>query len=568
VTSAQFAGGSQAVDVWDGVALLDAFVFATRWLDHHRDRVNALNVFPIPDGDTGTNMALTMHASIDAARSVPDVTGAGDAAGKLAYGALMGARGNSGVILSQIFRGFAAAIADRDGIDGRDLARALDGARTMAYKAVMRPVEGTMLSVIRVAAEHAGTAASRSSSLVAVLQEALAGASAALAATPDQLEILRQAGVVDAGGQGVVYILEGLYRFALGDTTIDETSSDAQIGAEMAFLDDVAETHGEDAFGYCTNFMVFGEGIDFESARTQIASMGQSVVVVGDDTIVKVHIHTENPGSVLEYALGLGYLDQIKIDNMTLQTEALTTQREHARSAERSPGSDGDPGECDTVDGNIGVIAVAAGRGLVNALRSMGASCVVRGGQTMNPSTEELLQAVERIPVDQVIILPNNKNILMAANQVAALAAKHVEVVPSRSVPQGLAALSVFNRDVALEANVRSMSATLQDVHSIEITQAVRDVELNGVQVVSGQYIGLIDGDLVESGPDTHDVATRTLERMHDREPELLTIFAGEDATPESTSELEASAAAIFPEAEIEVLEGNQPHYRFLISIE
>jgi uncharacterized protein len=373
---------------------------------------------------------------------------------------------------------------------------------------------------------------------------------------------------VDAGGQGVVYILEGLYRFALGDTTIDETSSDAQIGAEMAFLDNVAETHGEDAFGYCTNFMVFGEDIDFESVRAQIASMGQSVVVVGDDTIVKVHIHTENPGNVLEYVLGLGYLDQIKIDNMTLQTEALTSQREQARATGHAAVTAEESDGCDSVDGSIGVIAVAAGRGLVNALRSMGASCVVRGGQTMNPSTEELLQAVERIPVDQVIILPNNKNILLAANQVSVLTGKHVEVVPSRSVPQGLAALSVFNRDVPLDANVRSMSATLQDVHSVEITRAVRDVELNGVQVVSGQYIGLIDGDLVESGPDTHDVAARTLERMQDREPELLTIFAGEDATPEATSELEASAAELFPEAEIEVLEGNQPHYRFLISIE
>jgi uncharacterized protein len=267
---------------------------------------------------------------------------------------------------------------------------------------------------------------------------------------------------------------------------------------------------------------------------------------------------------VLEYALGLGYLDQIKIDNMTLQTAALTSQRKQARSADTSD----DAESCDTVDGSIGVIAVAAGKGLVGALRSMGASCVVRGGQTMNPSTEELLQAVERMPVDQVIILPNNKNILLAANQVLALTGKQVEVVPSRSVPQGLAALSVFNRDASLDANARSMRTAIQDVHSVEITRAVRDVELNGVRVVSGQYIGLIDGDLVESGPDTYDVAVRTMQRLRDQEPELLTIFAGEDATSEATRELQESAAEIFPGAEIEVLEGNQPHYRFVISIE
>jgi len=400
-----------------------------------------------------------------------------------------------------------------------------------------------------------------------MLQEALAGASEALAATPEQLDILRQAGVVDAGGQGVVYIIEGLHRFALGDTTIDETSSDEPLGAEMAFLDDVAELHGEDPFGYCTNFMVFGDGMDFEKVRADIAAMGQSVVVVGDDSIVKVHIHTENPGTVLQYALGLGYLDQIKIDNMTLQTETLTTQREQARHASEPDGTE-DVDGCGPVHGEIGVIAVAAGAGLVRALRSMGANCIVRGGQTMNPSTEELLQAVQSIPVDKVIILPNNKNILMAANQVASLSEKQVEVVPSRSVPQGLAALSVFNQDYALDANVRSMNDTMRDVHSIELTQAVRDVELNGVQVVSGQFIGLVDGDLVESGPDVHEVATRTLEHLRDREPELLTIFAGEDATPEATEQLTSSASQIFAGAEIEVLEGNQPHYRFLISIE
>lgn len=554
-------------DMWTGEELLDALDFATRWLDHHRDRVNALNVFPIPDGDTGTNMALTMHASLDAARQADNPTSASSVANKLAYGALMGARGNSGVILSQIFRGFAAPIADRDTIDGHDLAKALNGAREMAYKAVMRPVEGTMLTIIRVAAERAAATASRTPSLGTVLRESLAGANEALAQTPDMLDILRQAGVVDAGGQGVVHILEGLYRYANGDTTIAEGTSTAAIGAEMRFLDDVTDMHGEDSFGYCTNFMVFGEGIDFDTVRARIAAMGQSVVVVGDDTMVKVHIHTENPGSVLEYGLGLGYLDQIKIDNMTLQTEALTDQRQHARE-DTAPDPASNPDVAESIDGDIGVIAVAAGDGLAAALRSMGADCIVRGGQTMNPSTEDLLQAVRALPVDQVIILPNNKNIVLAANQVADLTEKTVRVVPSRSLPEGLSALAAFNRDAALNVNEQVMTRALDDVHSVEITEAVRDVELNGVTVVKGNLIGLVNGDLVASGPDLTEIVIQTLTSLKHDEPELLTVFVGEDATEDATEALKVTAEEVFPDAEIEVIDGNQPHYRYLIAVE
>jgi DAK2 domain fusion protein YloV len=559
--------GTSPSDMWNGNELLGALDFATKWLDHNRDRVNALNVFPIPDGDTGTNMALTMHASLDAAHSADNPTSASSVASKFAFGALMGARGNSGVILSQIFRGFAAAITDRDTIDGHDLAKALEGACEMAYKAVMRPVEGTMLTIIRVAAERAGTTAHRTPSLGVVLKDSLDAANEALAQTPDMLEILRQAGVVDAGGQGVVHILEGLYGYTQGDTALMEERSAAGISADMRFLDDVAETHGEDPFGYCTNFMVFGEGIDFDTVRSEIAAMGQSVVVVGDDTVVKVHIHTESPGSVLEYALRFGYLDQIKIDNMTLQTAALTDQRQQARD-QTVPAPASNPDVAESIDGDIGVIAVAAGDGLAAALRSMGADCIVRGGQTMNPSTEDLLQAVEALPVDQILILPNNKNIVMAANQVAGLTEKTVRVVPSRSLPQGLTALAAFNRDASLNVNEQAMSSALDDVHSIEITQAVRDVELNGVTVVKGNLIGLVNGDLVASGPDLQQILAKTLASLQDSEPELLTVFVGEDATEHGTEALRATAEEIFPEAEIEIVEGNQPHYRYLIAVE
>jgi len=546
---------------WDGRDIFRAFEFASRWLDHHRDVINALNVFPVPDGDTGTNMALTIQASVDAARTATSPAHAGNVAARLAYGSLMGARGNSGVILSQIFRGFASAISESETIDGPDLARALEAARDMAYKAVMRPVEGTMLTVIRIAADHAEASARQNASLLTVLGDALFGARQALARTPDMMDILKQAGVVDAGGQGVVDILEALHRYAEGNTVIDDAPADIPVGATMHFLDDIAELHGEDTFGYCTNFMVFGNDMDFDRVRSDLSAMGQSAVIVGDDAILKVHIHTEKPGDVLQYALGLGYLDQIKIDNMALQTEALTAQRQQEHiSGMLVPAI--------SVTGDIGIVAVAAGSGLSAALKSMGANLVVQGGQTMNPSTEELLDAVQQLPTDEVIILPNNKNIVMAANQVLALTEKDVRVIPSQSVPQGLAALSRFNLGDTLDQNTNDMTLALANVQSIEITGAVRDVELNGIDVTTGDIIGVLNGNLVAAGQNLADVVHRALMAIADVEAELVTVFLGEDAAETATAELRHTAESIFPDAEIEIIEGNQPHYQYLISVE
>ncbi len=560
--------------VWDGGALLGAITAATDRLSVNRDAVNALNVFPVPDGDTGTNMGLTMRAAVDEARNgLAPGAGAGEIAAKIAYGALMGARGNSGVILSQVFRGFAKAIEGRQEIDGRDLAKALAGAREMAYKAVMRPVEGTMLTVVRVAAERAEVVAERTPALLTVLADAVHGAQHALATTPDLLDILRQAGVVDAGGQGIVYILEGMERYARGEGAVtvgEETTPAHPLGQDMAFLDQIEELHGDDAFGYCTNFMVFGEGIDFEHSRSALAAMGQSAVIVGDDTVLKVHIHTLNPGQVLDYALGLGSLDQIKIDNMQAQTRSLSAQRDATRddggasvpATPRPPVPDPQP------IGSQAVLAVAAGDGLAAALRSMGATGIVAGGQTMNPSIEELLAAVAAAPTDEVILLPNNSNIVLTANQVPELTSKRVGVVPSRSVPQGLAALAAYNADEALEDNVREMTAALAGVRTIELTRAVRDATLNGVSVREGQVIGLLDDCLVASGDDPTAVACATLEEANLDEAELVTIFTGEGAKPEHTADLRASIVANHPDTAVEVYDGGQPHYRFVIAVE
>ena len=587
--------------VWDGPRLAAAFALAAAWLDHHHEQVNALNVFPVPDGDTGTNMAMTLRAALEGPPG--DAPTAGAMAARIAHGALMGARGNSGVILSQIFRGFAAAIRDRDEIDGRDLALALNEAQTMAYRAVMRPVEGTMLTVIRGAAERASTAARRTPSLATVLQAAVAGARDALASTPELLDILRQAGVVDAGGQGVVYILEGLGRYASGET-IPTDASEATVhpvtttGAGMAFLDQLGELHGEDPFGYCTNFMIVGEHLDFESTRDRIAAMGQSAVIVGDDSIIKVHIHTENPGQVLDFAIGLGELDQIKIDNMSKQTDALTAQRAEALAVTTDdldtvatqapvplavstmPGLNGAASPAPSTPrspdlpahqpdtANLAVVSCAAGDGLADALRAMGATSVVRGGQTNNPSTADLLAAVEAEGVDQVIILPNNKNIILTANQIAELTTKQVRVVPSTSVPQGLAALAAFNDDHTLDRNAIDMAAAMRSVRTVDLTVAVRDVELNGVQVAKGQTIGLIDDQLFVSGDTTAGVARDVFARLPHADAELISLFPGQDAGDEDIRSVAAVVHEAFPDAEVEIHAGGQPHYLFIIAIE
>ncbi len=552
---------SQAV--WSGADLRAGFVFAAAYIHHYRDRVNALNVFPVPDGDTGTNMALTMKGALEAVEDLAADATASEVAQKLAYGALMGARGNSGVILSQIFRGFANGLGGAPEIDGRDLARALDGARETAYKAVMRPVEGTMLTVIRGAADTAKAESETHPAVVDVLRAARDGAQVALDGTPDQLDILRQAGVVDAGGQGVVYILDALVRSATGDTELPENGvAPATPGSDMAFLDMVGETHGEDAFGYCTNFMVMGSGIDTDRVRDEIAAMGQSAVIVGDDTMLKVHIHTLNPGEVLAYAVRLGDLDQIKIDNMSRQTEALTSQR-RAATDERPQVP-----EEERLHGSLAIIAVAAGRGISDALLSLGVTSIVEGGQTMNPSTQELLSAVEGSPATEVILLPNNKNILMAANQVAELTSKDVRVVPTRSIPAALSALTAFNTDQSMDDNVDDMTRAMADTCAIAITRAVRDVELNGVAVRNGQTIGLINDELVTSGDDELDVVMKTFAETEMDDPELLTVFVGEHVGGDEAEELEAALAGAWPDAEVELHDGGQPHYRYIISAE
>jgi len=514
-------------------------------------------------------MALTMRGALEEAQTLgeADRASAGDVAARIAYGSLMGARGNSGVILSQVFRGFANGIADRQEIDGRDLAEALGQARDLAYTAVMKPVEGTMLTVVRIAAERAEAAARRSPAMATVLAAAVAGASEALATTPDLLEILRQAGVVDAGGQGIVLILDGIERFARGEALPDVQAAGVALGEQMAFLERVDDLHGGDAFGYCTNFMVFGVGIDVARCREEIAAMGSSAVIVGDDTVLKVHVHVDNPGAALDYAIKLGDLGQIKIDNMKSQTRDLAAGRpgHRAGSATSEPPFTG-------VAPDLGrqhvVVAVAAGEGLAAALRSMGATTVITGGQTMNPSIEELLAAVRSVTTDGVILLPNNPNIVLTANQVPKLTDKHVRIVASRSIPQGLSALAAYNQDDPLDRAAEAMTRALTEVVTVELTRAVRDATIDGVSVARGQVIGLIDDRLSAAGDDLVTVGLEVLGGVDLAGRELVTIFCGQGTSPDAAARLTEALRAHHDHLEIETHDGGQPHYDLVIAVE
>jgi DAK2 domain fusion protein YloV len=428
---------------------------------------------------------------------------------------------------------------------------------------VLKPVEGTMLTVIRAASDGAAAAASTDGATIpAVLAGALRDAEQALARTPEQLEILRQAGVVDAGGQGVVILVHGLARAALGETAPAPALDLRPANLDADFSQAVDDSHAEDAYGYCTNFMVLGEGIDVATARADLAAMGESAVIVGDEAVLKVHIHTTNPGRALDYALRLGELSEIRIDNMELQTRALRAQRAADSARDRSAVRPS------VAFGRQAVLAVASGAGLSDALRSMGATGVIDGGETMNPSTQEILAAVEATGVAEVILLPNHPNVIMAANQVRELTERALRVVPTRSVPQGIAALSSFNADAELDTNARSMTSAMAHVHTIQVARASRDATINGVAVREGQAIVLIDGDLVAASDDAGTLVIETLRDERFAEAELITIYTGQTATAEHTAALTGLIEEQFPDADIEVHDGGQPTYSYIISLE
>jgi DAK2 domain fusion protein YloV len=534
----------------DGQGLKRLLEAGLAWLEQHSAAVNALNVFPVPDGDTGTNMLLTLQSAYQETTTSPGhrVSEIAEAA---AYGALMGARGNSGVILSQILRGFAHGIADCQAFDAQRFASAFRAASDTAYKGVIQPVEGTILTVIRESADAAEEVAAETGDLRQILEYVVREAAASVARTPMLLQVLHDAGVVDAGGQGLYLILEGMLRYSRGETV----SYNGALEAQVSLL------HAEAVIGeydYDVQFIIRGENLDVDEVRDAVSVMGDSVLVVGDFKTVKVHVHTAEPGTPINYGASVGTLSQIIVENMQEQyQEFVLGQTRPAPAVEEIS--------------DIATVAVASGEGLARVFESLGVSAVVQGGQTMNPSTEDLLKAVEAARVDDVILLPNNSNVIMAAEQAKALSHKRVVVVPTRTMPQGVSAMLGFNYQADLETNARVMARAAGDVETIEITTATRDVEIEGVAVKEGQIIGLLNDRLCAAGDSPEEVILAMLNQLDvvDLEDlEIVTVYRGEDVTQDEAERLAAHIEALDADLEVELVEGGQPHYFYILSLE
>ena len=516
---------------------------ALGWLEKAVPDIDALNVFPVPDGDTGTNMFLTLRSTLEAAPPAKEV---GPVIQGMARGALMGARGNSGVILSQFVKGLAQTMEGKAQFSGQDFAQALTEASTLAYKAISRPVEGTMLTVIRDAAQAAQGVAAHDPSLASVLEAATAAARDSVARTPALLPVLAQAGVVDAGGQGIYTILEGALRHLRG--TGVTTPTPQVIPSSIPVLP--RETVEEATYGYCTEFLVEGANLDPDRVRRKLEKKGDSLMVVGDNKTVRVHIHALDPGKVLSYAASQGTLHHVQIRNMDEQHRAYLELRQS-----RTPAPP------------LATVAVASGEGLARVFQSLGASAIVPGGRTMNPSTQEILRAVEAIPSQQVILLPNNPNVIPAARQAASLTQKRLEVVPTESIPQGVAALLALNYEVELDSNLQAMEEARKRVKAIEMTRAVRASRYGKLEVKKGQPIAFLDGELVDTAPSFPALLQKLLPRLGRDQGEVATVYFGADTKLAQAEELARLLRRSFP-GEVEVVEGGQPHYNYIISLE
>ncbi len=547
----------------------------TAWLERNAAAVDALNVFPVPDGDTGTNMLLTMRAALEGALK-PKGGGAAQVMKAASQGAVMGARGNSGVILSQIIAGIARGLGERTTCDGQSLAGALAEGAATAYRAVSRPVEGTILTVARAAGEGAVAAAGQvaagaETSCLNVLDRAVAAAQDAVRRTPEQLPILRQAGVVDAGGEGYRVILEGM-ALALAGRDLPEmpaasTPTAPDAARPPAAVGDAAPVPGEE-WGYCTQFVIQGNRLDVLALRRELQEIAESALVVGDESLVRVHGHTEDPGQLLSYAVRHGRLERVSIEDMDAQHDAWLRSQVEARAPD--PGTEvftAAPGAAMAQ----ATVAVAPGAGLAAVFRSLGVGEVVPGGQTMNPSTNDILEAAGRTGASSVLVLPNNSRILLAAQQAAAVAAERGQqllVVPTRTIPQGVAAQLAFDLAATPEANAGAMAEAAARVRTVEVTRATRSVTINEIAVVEGDYLALLDDVVVHAAADPLTSAMAALDQAGAERAEIITVYRGESP---GEAEAQAYVRALrqrYPSAEIELVYGGQPHYDYSISVE
>lgn len=520
-------------------------------LDARKDEVNRLNVFPVPDGDTGTNMALTMEAVVTAVSGLPKDAAISEVCQAVAQGSLMGARGNSGVILSQILRGLCEVLGRAETIDGAALKVAFERAVQVAFQAVRKPVEGTMLTVLRDTAQEVAAAADEGVSLDSLLERLAEASKESVRRTPDLLPVLAEAGVVDAGGLGLAILAEGLVAALEGH---DVREFDVTVEGGMAVSFEPVNDWHDDEFLYCTEFLLMGEALERDVIHEFVSSRGGSELVVGDEHVLKVHVHTDDPGAVLSHMTSIGEVAHVHINNMREQT------------AERQEGLSSP--ESTTPQKPLGVVAVSAGPGMTAILESLGVDRIVEGGQTMNPSTAQILEAADSVNADAVIILPNNKNIVMAAEQAAEMSSRTVRVVPTTSVPQAFAALLAFDSEGDLDDMVAEMEAAYASVRVAEVTTAVKDSHGAKVgDIRAGQVIGIAGGEIEVVGADVLDVAVELLSLIADG-GETLTLLAGEDLADDALAELSQRLGDSFPSLEVDALRGEQPLYPLIMAVE
>nr|WP_276516994.1 DAK2 domain-containing protein [Streptococcus gallolyticus] len=539
---------------------------ASTRLGNQAEYVNSLNVFPVPDGDTGTNMGMTIENGAKEVADKPAST-VGEVGQILSKGLLMGARGNSGVITSQLFRGFGQAIKDKEELTGQDLAHAFQSGVEVAYKAVMKPVEGTILTVSRGAATAALKKAEETDDAVEVMRAALDGAKRALAKTPEMLPVLKEVGVVDSGGQGLVFIYEGFLAALTGEYIASEDfKATPAVMTEMINAEhhkSVAEhVATEDIkYGYCTEIMValkqgptYVKEFNYEEFQGYLSGLGDSLILVNDDEIAKVHVHTEDPGLVLQEGLKYGALKKVKVDNMRNQHDAVLEKDQAVAISQEEK--------------DFAIVAVCAGDGLADIFKSQGVDYVISGGQTMNPSTEDIVKAIDAVNAKNVIILPNNKNIFMAAQSAAEVSEVPAAVVETRTVPQGFTSLLAFNPAQSLEENVEAMTASLSDVVSGSVTLAVRDTSIDGLEIHKDDNLGMVDGKIVVSNPDMTTTLKETFAKMIDEDSEIITIYVGEEGNQELAEEISEYLESTYEDVEVEIHDGKQPVYPYLMSVE
>lgn len=536
----------------DGKSLRDMFVSGANNLQNHKDLVDKLNVFPVPDGDTGTNMSLTISYAMKELSKVnnDNITDIGKA---LSKGSLMGARGNSGVILSQIIRGIAKSIEGKEKLSAQDLAEAFKNGSDTAYKAVIKPIEGTILTVVRESGEYGVKIAKKDQDILGFLELLIKEANESLERTPNLLKALKEAGVVDSGGKGLLLIYEGMYEALKGNKIeIKEANSNNVQSIEVS----KSSVSTEDIkYCYCTEFILESNTIDDSQIREIMMPYGDSLAVVGDEGVIKVHVHTNDPGLALQEALKHGQLLTIKIENMKVQHEntLLEVEDETVVSQEEK---------------EYGFIATSMGEGLAKIFKDFGVDHIIEGGQTMNPSTEDFMKAIESINAKNIFIFPNNSNIIMAANQAKELTEKNIIVIPTKNTPQGFTALVNFNGDASVEENEEAMMSSLSLVKSGQVTFAVRDTVMNDIDVKEGNIIGIAESKLLAAGESVDEITTNLIEKLVDEDTAIITLFYGEDVTEDQANELRDLLEDKFEDIDVELYYGGQPLYYYLISVE